>query len=58
MIPLVFDYIQNGFTLIDGLQSKYYKSITGLMLIMFSFIVFSSSLVLHSLAVVMEKEKV
>ncbi|WCL51267.1 glycosyltransferase family 2 protein [Leptospira sp. GIMC2001] len=56
-ITLVSDYISNGFIL-PGIRDEYFKSILGLMLIVFSFISFTSTLVLHSLAVTLEREKV
>ena len=49
-LPLVGDFISFGYKLPNGVQDKYYLSVTGLTLIIISFVIFTSTLLLHALS--------
>lgn len=48
--PLIGDFISFGYNLPSGIQDKYYLSVTGLTLIIISFINFTFALLLHALS--------
>ena len=55
--PLLYDYLSNGFLLPGGVQARYFRSIAGLLMAVAAFTVFIDTLVLHALAIVLEREK-
>ena len=55
-LPLIMDFISFGYKLPNGVQDKYYLSVTGLTLIIISFTNFTFTLLLHALSERFEEE--
>ena len=55
-VPLVFRYVQNGFTLSDGLNWTNYLAVTGLQAMIASFMLFTFTLILHAVSLRLQPE--
>jgi glycosyltransferase involved in cell wall biosynthesis len=47
--PLIFDYVRSGFSLVASMKGQLSMTIVGLLLIMCSFVCFTSTLIIHAL---------